>query len=119
MTGARWIPVALWTGVILTATSVPTVPGPPVPGLDKVVHFAMYAVLGVLTARAVRGGAAEPRALLVALAAIALFAASDEWHQRFIPSRSADVADWFADVTGATIGVGSFAAFKFRRIKGT
>ena len=44
MTGARWIPVALWTGVILTGTSVPSVPGPAVPGLDKVGHFAMYAV---------------------------------------------------------------------------
>ena len=119
MTGARWIPVALWTGVILTGTSVPSVPGPPVPGLDKVWHFAAYAILGVLTARAVRGGGASPRALLVALAAIALFAAADEWHQRLIPSRSADVADWFADLSGATIGVGSYAAFKFRRIKGT
>ena len=119
MSGTRWIPVALWTGVILTGTSVPSVPGPAVPGLDKVGHFAMYAVLGLLTARAVRGGAATPRALLAALAAIAMFAAADEWHQQLIPSRSAEVADWFADVTGATVGVGSFAAFKFRRIKGT
>ena len=119
MSGTRWIPVALWTGVILTGTSVPSVPGPAVPGLDKVGHFAMYAVLGLLTARAVRGGVATSRALLVALAAIAIFAAVDEWHQRLIPSRSAEVADWFADVTGATVGVGSFAAFKLRRIKGT
>ena len=119
MSGTRWIPVALWAGVILTGTSVPGVPEPGVPGLDKVAHFAMYAVLGLLTARAIRGGVARPRAFLVALAAIAVFAAVDEWHQRLIPSRSAEVADWFADVSGATVGVGSFAAFKFRRIKGT
>ncbi len=119
MTGGRWIPVALWTGVILTGTSAPAVPGASVPGLDKLGHFGMYAVLGLLTARAVRGGAATPRALLVALAVIALFAAADEWHQRLIPTRSAEVADWFADVAGAGFGVGSFATLKFRRIKGT
>jgi VanZ family protein len=119
MTASRWIPVAVWIGVILTGTSAPTVPGPDVPGLDKVGHFAMYAVLGILTARAVRGGVATPRPLLVVLAAIAVFGAADELHQRLIPGRSADVADWFADVTGATVGVGTYAAFKFRRIKGT
>ena len=119
MIGRRWIPVALWVAVILSATSAPTVPGPDVPGLDKVGHFAMYAILGLLTARAVRGGVARPRALTAALAAIALFAAADEWHQQLIPARSADVADWIADVAGASVGVGSVAALKLRRIKGT
>ena len=115
---SRWLPVALWIAVILTGTSVPSVPGPSVPGLDKLGHFAMYAVLGVLTARAIR--IPTPRALVAALAAIAVFAAADEWHQRLIPSRSAELADWFADVAGASIGVGSFAALlNFRRIKGT
>ena len=119
MSRTRWIPVALWIGVILTATSMPGVPGPPVRGVDKIGHFAMYAVLGLLVARALRAGASSTRTLMVGLACIALFAALDEWHQRFIPTRSAEVADWFADVAGATAGIGSFAAITFRRIKGT
>ena len=118
MSGVRWIPVALWAGVILIATSIPNVPGPPAPaGIDKFVHLAMYAVLGFLALRA--GWDGTPRTLVVTLAAIAVFAAVDEWHQTYIPSRSADLADWIADVSGAMLGMGSLAALKLRRVKGT
>lgn len=120
MSGARWIPVALWAGFILTVTSLPAVPAPAAPpGTDKLAHLAMYAILGVLALRAARRTAPVPRTVVVTLAAIAMFAAVDEWHQRFIPTRSADPADWLADVAGATLGVGSLAALKLRRVKGT
>jgi VanZ family protein len=33
-----------------------------------------------------------------------VYAATDEWHQLFVPQRSADVADWAADVVGAAAG---------------
>jgi VanZ family protein len=119
MSATRWIPVALWAGVILVGTSVPTVPGPAVSGVDKLGHFAMYAVFGWLSIRAVREHAASPRTIIATLVSIALFAAADEWHQRLIPTRSADPADWAADVAGATVGVGSLALLTFRRMKGT
>ena len=119
MSRSRWIPVILWAGFILTATSLPNVPAPAAPGTDKVAHLAMYAILGMLTLRAVGHAAPAPRTMVLTLAAITVFAAVDEWHQRFIPSRSADVADWFADVAGATLGIGSLAALKLRRVKGT
>ena len=117
MSGIRWIPVVLWAGFILTATSIPSVPAPPGAGADKLGHFAMYAVFGFLALRAAWDGV--PRTAVTTFAAVALFAAVDEWHQRFIPTRSAEVADWVADVAGATVGIGAFAALKFRRIKGT
>ena len=119
MSGTRWIPVVLWAGFILTATSIPSVPAPAAPGTDKLAHLAMYAVLGVLALRAAWQSAPSPRTVVLTLAAIAIFAAVDEWHQRFIPSRSADAVDWLADVAGATIGIGSLAVLKLRRVKGT
>jgi VanZ family protein len=119
MNGVRWIPVVLWAGFILTATSIPNVPAPAAPGTDKLAHVAMYAVFGVLALRAAWHAAPSPRTLVLTLAAIALFAAVDEWHQRFIPSRSADAVDWLADVAGATLGIGSLAVLKLRRVKGT
>ena len=101
----RWTPVALWGAMILAATSIPgaALPeGPRIPGLDKVVHGALYGVLGFLVARAVvkegRGG------WLLAGLAVATVAAADEWHQQWIPGRSADALDWVADVAGATLG---------------
>ena len=120
MMRTRWLPVAVWAGVILAGTSFPNVPAPATAGSDKLVHLGMYAVLGVLALRAVAWeSGATPRTIVLTLAAIGVFAAADEWHQRFIPTRSPDPADWVADVAGATLGIASFAALKLRRIKGT
>jgi VanZ family protein len=97
--------VAGWVGVILVITSWPNPPQPSSapPGLDKVIHFSLYGVLGALAARAMASGSA--RRSLVAAGAIAAFAALDEWHQRWIPGRGADRSDWFADVAGAATGL--------------
>jgi VanZ family protein len=86
-------PPACWAGVIVVLTSVPgrDVPDVGVPHIDKLVHFVLYAVLGVLLARAI--------------VAIALFAAADEWHQRWVPGRSTDLLDWCADVAGGTLAL--------------
>ena len=113
----RWGPVILWAAIILVSTSIP---GPALPagptGSDKAGHFVMYAVLGAL---AIRAGLAEGRrptpTLALTLAAIALFAAVDEWHQGFVPDRMPEVADWVADVAGATVGAASTALLTLRR----
>lgn len=72
--------------------------------VDEVAHFGVYAVLGVLAARAM----VEPRPIervIGVLLAIALFAALDELHQLWIPNRFATLADWVADLLGATLGL--------------
>jgi VanZ family protein len=118
MIGSRWIQAIAWAALILTATSLPSTPaGPAVPGIDKVVHFALYAVLGGLTMRAAES--TSVRSVITWTLAIALFAAVDEWHQFFIPNRSADVIDWVADVAGGAAGTGSLAALKLRRMQRT
>jgi len=117
MTIGRWAPVVVWAAVILISTSLPgqaVPPGPP--GIDKAVHFGAYAVLGVLGVHAAAGMRTAPvRTIVMVLLTTAAFAAIDEWHQGFIPGRYPDVADWVADVAGATIGVGTMALFTFRR----
>jgi VanZ family protein len=99
------MPAIAWAGVILVVTSWPN-PSLPfsVTGLDKIVHFSMYGILGFLVGRAL------PRhrllsALVGAALGLAVFGALDEWHQRFIPGRSADVKDWIADVSGMILGL--------------
>ena len=117
MIARRWWLVIAWAAVILVSSSIPgpaLPPGPP--GSDKLGHFLMYAVLGALTIRAVLGhGGRVARAAALALAGIAVFAAVDEWHQGLVPGRLPDVADWVADMAGATLGAGSTAAFTLRR----
>ena len=40
-------------------------------------------------------------ALLLTMLAIIVYGASYEFHQRFVPGRTADVLDWLADSLGA------------------
>jgi VanZ family protein len=76
------------------------------------VHFVFYAVFAWLMFRALRTPNAARRIITV-LVVIAIFAALDEFHQRFIPGRYMDVEDWVADMTGASIGL--LLAFATRR----
>lgn len=66
--------------------------------LDKLAHVLLFAVLGGLLHLA--GLRIVPAAV-----AAALYGLSDEIHQMYVPGRSPDVRDWFADVIGAVIGI--------------
>lgn len=106
MTARHWLPAAAWLAVILTLTSIPNPDVPRVvPGGDKVVHLIMYGVLGLLVGRALGHGRRTAGRLVAAFAALVLLAAADEWHQRYIPGRSASVGDWVADSAGAAISL--------------
>ena len=104
-----WRSVAAWAALILIATTVPLrdmALRVPVLWLDKLVHGALYLVLGWLVGAALcatgrRGVGAWTSALL----ALSVFALLDEVHQRWLPGRVASLGDWAADVIGATIGL--------------
>ncbi len=73
--------------------------------------MAEYAVLALLLWRALHKPAQPgrspwrwPEAGLV-LALVALYAASDEIHQAFVPSREASAGDVLLDTTGAALGL--------------
>ncbi len=82
----------------------------PLPGgmSDKLAHAMGYAVLGGLVGRAVAGGFPLPLSVSSAALSVAIsvaYGVSDEWHQRFVPGRTADVHDLFADAIGAVTAV--------------
>jgi VanZ family protein len=103
----RWLPPLLWAALILILTSIPGshLPALPFRNFDKIVHFAIYGVLGWLSARAGSSGSRITAAALAALVLISCFGAFDEWHQQFIPQRSMELLDWATDTMGAAIGV--------------
>jgi VanZ family protein len=77
---------------------------------DKTGHLVAYAGLGILAVRAVAGGLPRAVGLRVALLALVIaggYGITDEIHQSFVPGRSGDIQDWYADVTGAVIGTGA------------
>jgi VanZ family protein len=67
------------------------------------VHFVFYGVFATLLLGAMRGTLA--RRIVLVLLFIAVFAALDEFHQKFIPGRSMDFEDWVADVGGAAFSM--------------
>jgi VanZ family protein len=81
---------------------------------DKAAHFSMYAVLAGLLTRHLSEVATRWRAAAVAVALAVAFGAIDEWHQRYIPGRSTELADWHADSIGAVTGA-LLATFLGRR----
>jgi VanZ family protein len=107
---SRWYVAIAMAAIIFGLSSLPNLAEPRQAAFpfDKVAHFGEYAVLGFALAGSLRRGAPVrwPVVVLLAVsvAAAALYGASDEFHQRFVHGRDADVHDWLADLTGSTAG---------------
>jgi VanZ family protein len=129
-----WLPVLVWMSVIFTASSdthsyehssrlvepllrwlFPHMLESQIQAihelLRKCAHLTEYAVLALLIWRWVRKPAKDnPRAWswrearLVTLL-VMLYAASDEFHQQFVPSRTSLVSDVFIDTAGGIAGL--------------
>ena len=83
---------------------------------DKLLHAIEYSGLAILFVRALAGeGLAWLSALLVATMLTMGYAASDEYHQGFVPDRSMDVRDWVADSIGAFVGAAVYTIAATRR----
>ena len=79
------------------------------PPFDKLAHMAAFGVLAGFTEIALRRTHPDMpvvRRLSVILIGVAIFGASDEIHQYFVPGRSCDLYDWMADVVGGALGLG-------------
>jgi VanZ family protein len=138
----HWLPVLIWLGVIFLGstdmlsaehTSRFLVPflrwiDPQISfatlnaiqlGIRKLGHLTEYAILAMLLWRALRSGTRWQMKMsilfLVAALASVIFAASDEFHQSFVPSRTASPNDVMIDICGALIGLLSCLMFAVRK----
>ena len=73
----------------------------------------MYAVASFTWRRAIL--ATRDLATWSVVAGVSVIGALDEWHQRIVPGRSADLFDWVADVVGVWLGVALWHWLKVRR----
>ena len=111
-----WAPVVAYMAAIFYVSSLPQPVVPP--GGDKPWHLLAYLGLGVVTVRAVAGGLSASidwRTAVVAIAIAVGYAATDEFHQMFVPGRSADVNDLLADTVGVVLGTGLCWAWRHFR----
>lgn len=107
----QWIwPVAV-AALIFLASSRSQLGGPGIPGIDKVVHFAVFGLLATLVVRLGRGS----RAAWLSVVVVSAYGLLDEWHQSFTPGRSVELADWLADTGGAALAVVMYAGWAWYR----
>ena len=105
----RWLdPGISWAAVDMIHTVI-----------RKLSHVMEYAILAILLWRALGGSNAFKRRIWILFAlvwcACAIFAASDEFHQSFIPSRMPSVHDVMIDACGALLGLSICWFFAGRR----
>jgi VanZ family protein len=129
-----WLPVILWMVMIFTVSSdaksyqhsslyfeplirwlFPSLSQAHVEAIHhlfrKTCHFIEYAVLALLLWRAIRNSPKTPAARWrwdeagLALACVFLYAAGDEFHQVFVPTRTALVSDVMIDTSGGAMGL--------------
>jgi VanZ family protein len=124
-----WLPVLIWMAVVFSASAdrqsyvhsstifepllrwlFPNMPGSTIAelhhGFRKICHLAEYAVLAWLVWRAIRKPVKnDPRPWNwteagIVLAVVFAYAASDEFHQSFVPGRTALFTDVLVDTSG-------------------
>ena len=94
--------------LIFAASSIPNLRNLPGGISDKSGHSIGYAMLAGVFLRALAGGRLRGvtwKRGLLAIVLATLYGVSDEFHQLFVPGRSADPYDVLADCVGATIGM--------------
>jgi VanZ family protein len=89
----------------------------------KLGHVGEYAILALLLWRAVHNSPALHMKLSVLFGVVllgcAVFAASDEFHQSFVKSRTSSIRDVLLDIVGAVIGLLIGISFAHRHPKKT
>jgi VanZ family protein len=115
-----WGPVVVYMIIIFGLSSESA----PMPVLtenvwDKLLHVIEYGGLAVLFGRALVGeGLASVSACVLAVLLTSAYAASDEYHQLFVPLRSGDIHDWLADTVGAAAGAIGYSAARIYAVTG-
>ena len=123
---SRYLPLVVWLGFIsfassnsFSASNTSRIIGPLVLWLfphtsperlavihfitRKIAHFTEYAILGFLAARAFRTSprpAIRQRWFLICATLVVVYALMDEYHQSFVPSRTASIFDSLIDMAG-------------------
>lgn len=124
----KWLPVIAWCFLIFYFTSSPLATGSSTAeiiaentslshnGVEivnvifrKYAHLTAFGILAVLTLWAMFPGR---RTYLPAWAFATLYAFSDEWHQAFVPGRSASFRDVMLDSVGALIFLATYYVIK-------
>ncbi len=115
-----WLPIFVYCTLIYIQSSYPSPEEvPQLPYIDKVLHFAAYALLSALFFRAFKTLPIKDNIRLITILAItlsSLYGISDEIHQHYVPYRDADIMDALADIIGSIFGVYIYHFFGLEKL---
>jgi VanZ family protein len=104
-----YIPLIIYWVILFTATSLPVDRLPSIGFTDKINHFIAYFILAVLLNLTLiyqrKSQLLFEKAPIATIVICLFYGALDEVHQLFVPGRSAETLDWFADALGTTAAV--------------
>ncbi|MDQ6995041.1 MAG: VanZ family protein [Mariprofundaceae bacterium] len=84
---------------------------------DKVMHASAYAILALFAWRFFRHHLQAAHYLgIISVLFASIYGISDEFHQSFVVGRDADVWDWVADTTGASVMVWVLYQWRLRKV---
>lgn len=114
-----WLPPVLWAGLIFFVSAQPKETFEKL-GLSGTLlsiagHLITYFVLMSLLVLAFRFGSRVPQrwAYVLSFLLVAFYGLSDEYHQSFVPGRTATIADWLVDLMGA--GMAWFVLYRWEK----
>ena len=116
-------PAFLWALIIFLASSIPAarIPWSFFRTLDKIIHAAIFLILGILVYRALTSENDHHifsyKKVLLMFGIVICYGILDEIYQGFIPGRSVDFYDMLADTAGGLLA-GLFVFLKGRRAPG-
>lgn len=104
-----WFPPVLLAVIIFLSSSLAPFSPLPAPGYsDKGIHLVIYALLALFLARALSLTRERMTFQFIAVLSFSIasfYGISDEFHQMFVPGRTAEGMDLLFDWIGAGIGV--------------
>jgi VanZ family protein len=104
-----YIPLIIYWIILLIATTVPEPDVPTFGVSDKFKHFGAYFGLAVLLSISLHYQNKillfKKKFLFASWLIATFYGLLDEFHQSFIPGRSAEFLDWLADSLGAAAGI--------------
>ncbi len=116
-----WILAIIYALLIFLISANPKPPTPEgmvgikIPYYDKIAHFFLYSIFGlILYSASIRTERMRDKELSAFLIG-AVYAFTDEIHQRFVPGRSCDPMDFLVDAVGIAAGI-VFYIWKWRKL---
>jgi VanZ family protein len=116
-------PAILWAAIILFLMSLPAqyIPKVKIIGYDKIAHAGVFFLFGILIYRSIINWKHKPASIFISLMLmlffVMVFGCLSELYQHFIPSRTPDVYDFFADSIGGLFSIIAELFYNFYKTK--